>query len=43
VSDLCLVCSTYARKEGGITFPTGPIAYPTKIGFVQNHTSKTDF
>jgi hypothetical protein len=42
-SDLRLVCSTYARKDEEITFPTGPVSYPTKIRFVQNHTNKTDF
>jgi hypothetical protein len=43
VSDLRLARSTYARKEEEITFPTGPVSYPTKIGFVRNHTNKTDF
>jgi hypothetical protein len=41
--NLCLVRSAYAPKEEGITFPWGPVSYPTKIGFIQNHTNKIDF
>jgi hypothetical protein len=42
-SDLRLVRYGYARKEKEITFPTGPVSYPTKIQFIQNLTNKTDF
>jgi hypothetical protein len=30
-------CSTYARKEGEITFPMEPVPGPNKIGLDQNY------